>query len=90
MVLSAPKLQTPRSIARASSQKAFARHPSARPAWASPSPPTVFRLKRIRPRAEPPTKNAMMPSKGHVNQLKIPITRAQTAPASVGATPTGA
>jgi len=86
MVLIAPKLQAPKTSSRASSQKLFARHPSALPACARPSPRSAPPFARIRFSAEPPTKNAIMPSRGQVNQLRIPITSAQTAPASVGTT----
>jgi len=80
-----PKLQVAKMTSRASSQILFAMQPSALPAWASPSPRRVYWLARIRSSAEPPTKNATIPNRGHVNQLRIPITSAQTAPASIGA-----
>lgn len=81
-----PKLQVAKMTSRASSQKLFAMHPSALPAWASPSPRRLYWLLRMRSRDELPTKNATIPKSGHVNQLKIPMTSAQTAPASIGAT----
>jgi hypothetical protein len=62
-----PKLHAPNRRSRATKQTLFARHPSALPACARPSPRTVNRLARIRLSAEPPTKYATMPMGGQVN-----------------------